>query len=163
MRVRVIVLMAYAACFAGGNWQIASATHPDLHHDDPHHHDPHHDPHHHDPHHDPHHNIGPHHHAGDMHSIITAPHFVDHRDLHLWHAGFGLHGSATHLQGDADGDSDIDGADFLSWQRHLGSAIAVSTAASSVPEPTSFGLLISATAVALAAKRRLSQPVHAAT
>jgi hypothetical protein len=54
-------------------------------------------------------------------------------DLALWRGAFGP--SAV---GDADDDNDTDGADFLAWQRQLGSGAG---AASSVPEPASTGLL----------------------
>jgi hypothetical protein len=36
-------------------------------------------------------------------------------DLGTWKAGFGTSPSATHLHGDADGDGDVDGRDFLIW------------------------------------------------
>lgn len=54
-------------------------------------------------------------------------------DLALWRSNFG--GSAIC---DADDDSDTDGADFLAWQRQLGSGTGT---AASVPEPGCAGLL----------------------
>jgi hypothetical protein len=45
------------------------------------------------------------------------------------------------VQGDADGDRDVDGADFLAWQRQLGGATAV-TAGAAVPEPASLVLIV---------------------
>ena len=54
-------------------------------------------------------------------------------DLETWKTGFGASGTATHAQGDADGDSTVSGADFLLWQRQLG----VTSAGSTIPEPKS--------------------------
>jgi len=59
-------------------------------------------------------------------------------DLGAWRAGFGVSGAATHIQGDADGDADVDGADFLVWQRQLG----VMSADRTIPEPKSCTLAI---------------------
>ena len=42
------------------------------------------------------------------------------------------------MEGNADGDGDVDGADFLAWQRELGS-----TAAVAVPEPATLLVLVS--------------------
>jgi T5SS/PEP-CTERM-associated repeat protein len=47
-------------------------------------------------------------------------HAVAGADLAKWKTGFGVAIGATHMQGDADGDGDADGADFLLWQRQLG-------------------------------------------
>ena len=66
--------------------------------------------------------------------------------------------------GDFDGDLDVDGADFLKWQRDLGDATSLadwqtgygpsaSTSLSAVPEPTSL-LLASLGLTALALRRR---------
>jgi len=38
-------------------------------------------------------------------------------DLPIWEASYGATSITPHSQGDADGDSDVDGADFLAWQR----------------------------------------------
>ncbi len=43
-------------------------------------------------------------------------------------------------QGDADGDLDVDGGDFLVWQRQLGSPL-VTSAAERVPEPGALTLV----------------------
>ena len=66
---------------------------------------------------------------------------VNQADLAVWENGFGTSGNATRSQGDADTDSDVDGQDFLVWQRAVnGSSLtAVST---SVPEPSSLALLL---------------------
>ena len=68
-------------------------------------------------------------------------------------AGFGVSGTATHLQGDADGDLDVDGSDFLVWQRQLGGA-AVYAWATSAPEPTTAILLLLGCAAARTFTRR---------
>jgi hypothetical protein len=57
---------------------------------------------------------------------------VDGDDLTRWRTNFGT--GATHMEGNANDyqDADVDGADFLLWQRQLGS---VPAAAAAVPEP----------------------------
>ena len=60
---------------------------------------------------------------------------VDAADLAKWQGDFGVNGDS-----DADNDNDSDGADFLTWQRQLGSARAVSATAA-VPEPSSIAAL----------------------
>ena len=51
-------------------------------------------------------------------------------DLDRWVTGFGPNDSA-----DANGDGVSDGADLLTWQRHLGSGGSIASAVASVPEP----------------------------
>jgi hypothetical protein len=41
------------------------------------------------------------------------------------------------MQGNADGDLDVDGADFLTWQRQLGSAATAVADSMAVPETKS--------------------------
>ena len=43
---------------------------------------------------------------------------VDATDLGVWQIGYGT--GIAHNQGDADGDADVDGRDFLAWQRQYG-------------------------------------------
>jgi len=81
---------------------------------------------------------------------------VDGDDLSAFEGGFGMSGGAalsdgemtggvTLSDGDMNGDGDVDGADFLVWQRYFGvtsnppSLVSGSTA---VPEPSSFFLSI---------------------
>jgi len=45
------------------------------------------------------------------------------------------------MQGDADGDNDADGGDFLIWQRQLGGASASSSITAAVPEPDAMALI----------------------
>jgi hypothetical protein len=94
---------------------------------------------------------------------FDASDFVDAGDLNSWRTGFGDATTAAH--GDADGDGDADGADFLSWQRDVGDSAppleffdaaidaAVASAAAPVPEPTT-AALIALPLAALARRRR---------
>jgi len=96
---------------------------------------------------------------------------VDGGDLNRWITGFGEVNRAAEVAqslGDANGDRDVDGADFLSWQRDLGETppdiamfdaaidAAVSGAVSAVPEPSA-GALIALGMTALAVRRRVAQ------
>ncbi len=158
MRTPSLVVVVGLGLFVSLNGPrvIAQDTHPQ----DPTHYDPHQvDPHHVDPHHhvDPPHHTDPHHHAGDSHSGTPTPHLVDGNDLHLWHTSFGLHGIATHMQGNADNDLDVDGTDFLMWQRQLGSEIASAPGSSNIPEPNSLIVAVSAGALGFAARRQFAK------
>jgi fibronectin-binding autotransporter adhesin len=76
---------------------------------------------------------------------------VDPTDLAIWKGAFNLN-----QLGDADGDNDSDGADFLLWQQQFGSApavVVVQPAAAAVPEPSAAALLL--VAMAGAGWRRL--------
>jgi hypothetical protein len=75
--------------------------------------------------------------------------------------------TAPTQQGDFDGDSDVDGADFLKWQKELGGPLTAADLAlwkanygasaigaiGAVPEPAS-GIVAAMTAAALALARR---------
>jgi hypothetical protein len=63
--------------------------------------------------------------------------------------GFGATGAATHLQGDADADHDVDGNDFLIWQRQLVGGQAGQSTSQSAPEPASVLLVALGTAAIL--------------
>jgi len=65
---------------------------------------------------------------------------VDGADLGFWSAGFGIN-DALLVDGDFDLDTDVDGADFLKWQRQFGSGVPALSAAAAVPEPSSITLL----------------------
>jgi hypothetical protein len=70
-------------------------------------------------------------------------------DLSIWEAGFGST-SAVHADGDADEDNDVDGADFLIWQRdYTGDLVTLLSAATAVPEPSTPVLWITAFALIL--------------
>jgi hypothetical protein len=67
---------------------------------------------------------------------------VNGADLARWRTNFGT--GATLLQGNADGalgDLDVDGHDFLLWQRQLG-RVADLAVSGVVPEPASLSLLV---------------------
>jgi hypothetical protein len=50
-------------------------------------------------------------------SDFNADGFVDNADLTIWEASYGITSGAGQSQGDADDDGDVDGHDFLDWQR----------------------------------------------
>ena len=77
---------------------------------------------------------------------------VDAADLALLTAGFGVTGSATHAQGDATRDGNVDGADLIFWQQQLGLSNAAGALAA--PEPGSFGMVLSGCAALGVARRR---------
>lgn len=52
---------------------------------------------------------------------------IDAPDLANWKTGFGTVGTATKPQGDYDVDRDVDGVDFLAWQRTLGQTVPSGT------------------------------------
>jgi hypothetical protein len=62
---------------------------------------------------------------------------VNGADLAQWKGDFGVNGLS-----DANNDGDSDGADFLIWQRNLGTGVPVNAAATPVPEPASFALVV---------------------
>jgi hypothetical protein len=63
---------------------------------------------------------------------------VNATDLGTWKSNFGT--GTTNAQGDANGDSKVDGADFLVWQNQLGQLPTSVAAAGAVPEPAAAGL-----------------------
>ncbi len=68
---------------------------------------------------------------------------VDAADLSAWEQGFGTASGADPADGDADLDTDVDGADFLAWQSELtGTAVSLSATAHPVPEPAATALLL---------------------
>jgi hypothetical protein len=76
--------------------------------------------------------------------------FVRIDDLMILREGYGMESGATYAQGDADLDGDVDGADFLVWQRNLNAPVA-SAAGAPVPEPGAAALIADA---ALALRRQ---------
>jgi hypothetical protein len=82
---------------------------------------------------------------------------IDAQDLALWTSGFG-DSPAAQFDGDADGDQDADGADFLTWQRNLG---AIS--ATAVPEPSAAVIILAIAVVSpLRCRRRLRRRLRTA-
>ncbi len=77
---------------------------------------------------------------------------VDGEDLARWRLGYGSRGYPAREAGDADADLDVDGRDFLVWQRQVGAA----SAAQATPEPASVVLLALAAMPCLGAGRRRS-------
>ena len=75
---------------------------------------------------------------------------VDALDVHQWKMAFG-----TGAGGDGDGDRDSDGADFLNWQRTLGTSGYEEIEVSTVPEPKLLGLLVIGLAAAVGATHRM--------
>ncbi len=67
--------------------------------------------------------------------------YVDNDDLiNNWQLGYGTSAGAGIINGDADTDADVDGADFLVWQSNFtGATPAVSAA--TIPEPSCFALI----------------------
>ena len=95
-------------------------------------------------------------------SVVSAPQFsadfdedgdVDGDDLNTrWKPGFG----ASSTIADADDDGDSDGADFLEWQRQVGSGLAVA-AGGVVPEPGAMVLATLAAGILVYRRRRLDR------
>jgi CubicO group peptidase (beta-lactamase class C family) len=79
---------------------------------------------------------------------------VDDDDLPVWQGSYGM----TTLA-DADGDGDSDGADFLEWQRQLGTGLPAISLSAAVPEPATFPLLM----LAATCLRRLSSELRVST
>jgi hypothetical protein len=71
---------------------------------------------------------------------------VDGDDLVVWKAAYGVNAN-----GDADGDQDSDGQDFLLWQRNVGN---MTTGISAVPEPSAVLLAAVAGLACLGGSRR---------
>ena len=62
---------------------------------------------------------------------------VDGADFHTWQRGYGLTDvSASHVNGDANGDEFIDDADLAVWEAQFGGTSTL--AGATVPEPSSW-------------------------
>ena len=80
---------------------------------------------------------------------------VGHLDPTTWEADYGEIGSAGREDGDADGDLDVDGADFLPWQRQFtGDPAPPLSASTTVPESSSIVLLVGLVALLFAHRQR---------
>jgi hypothetical protein len=66
---------------------------------------------------------------------------VDSVDFDLWNTGFGLSEDALLTDGDFDDDDDVDGFDFLKWQRQFGSGVPLQAVIATVPEPGSLAMM----------------------
>lgn len=84
---------------------------------------------------------------------------VDQADLAIWQANMGITSGASILQGDADGDGDVDGNDYLEWLEQFtnggvpGSPVPSSSPAA-VPEPAGLAMMSIGAMLALAYRRR---------
>jgi hypothetical protein len=71
---------------------------------------------------------------------------VDATDLATWQSNYGLASGATRAQGDANGDGQINGRDFLIWQRQ---STGGTSSIAAVPEPASFTMLVGALGIVM--------------
>lgn len=69
-------------------------------------------------------------------------------DLVNWNLGFGRSESAARIDGNANGDQFVDGADFLIWQGDFDGLQDSSLAQQAVPEPEGVALLLTAYLIA---------------
>lgn len=76
---------------------------------------------------------------------------TDGTDLALLRSGYGDAGGATPAGGDANGDGQVDGNDFLRWQRGL--LVVASSQPALVPEPSA--VVLACIALALTSRRSL--------
>lgn len=76
-------------------------------------------------------------------------------DLAIWKTGFGTQTGATKAQGNTNPgvDGDVDGEDYLEWQREFG-LTGASPAVGIVPEPAGAALALIAVAAFFATRRR---------
>ncbi len=72
---------------------------------------------------------------------------IDASDLATFESHFGVSQGASFAEGDADSDGDVDGQDFLRWQRQLRTQPTLSAASHTVPEPSTSLLLLGAIAL----------------
>lgn len=77
---------------------------------------------------------------------------VDGRDFLTWQRGFG--GPGNNLAGDANGDGQVNSADYGIWRSQFGSTGLTSAAGSPVPEPASLVLFACAVGLFAAARRK---------
>jgi hypothetical protein len=74
--------------------------------------------------------------------------FVDQLDLSILKFGFGAVSNAMQLNGDADGDQEVDGADFLLWQQQFG-MWAGAAVGGQIPEPSALCVALMSVGVAV--------------
>jgi hypothetical protein len=79
--------------------------------------------------------------------------FVDGDDLTVWRSNFGVVGTATTQTGDADGDLDVDGADYLMWQQQFTGSAAAGPNQAAVPEPSALLLAVGGSLMTLCRRR----------
>ena len=76
---------------------------------------------------------------------------VDGTDYLAWQSSFG---STTNLAADGNGNGTIDSADYTIWRDNYGMRLPAAPASSSVPEPTSLGLVVLAATCVLCRSTR---------
>ena len=79
---------------------------------------------------------------------------VDSQDLAIWEMNYPIGSGAMQTMGDADGDGDVDGSDFLKIQMDLGGPPSLMAAVAAVPEPSA--LLLALSALAFGFRRRVA-------
>ena len=77
---------------------------------------------------------------------------VDEIDLGFWFSGYGVNDL-----GDADGDGETNGLDYLIWQQQFGQTAAITVNTEAVPEPTSLVLICSLTLLTNSCRVRSSR------
>jgi hypothetical protein len=111
--------------------------------------------------------------AGQTGSINAAPPLasadfnssgaVNAADLELWRTGFGKDTAAVRVDGNADADGDVDGNDFLIWQRQVTTPNAAggsTPSVSAVPEPGTAGMALVALAALTGTRLKRKRPVE---
>ena len=80
---------------------------------------------------------------------FNGDYLVGAEDLALLQAGYGKGDNLAGIEdGDANGDGETNGIDFLEWQRHFGAGSgAVSATSTQVPEPSTMWLLLAGLAL----------------
>ncbi len=78
---------------------------------------------------------------------------VDDDDLAIWKTGFGIFSNVTQAMGDANRNGQIDGADFLIWQREA--TIAAAPPSTAIPEPSTITILVAGLALFLVRRAAL--------
>jgi parallel beta-helix repeat protein len=91
--------------------------------------------------------------------------YVDDKDLNIWEDHFGTTAGANRSDGDADCDGDVDGIDFLSWQRNIsgGTSLGAVAASSASSVPTDAGAESLGAAIEASVTTTLGDPPLAAS
>ncbi len=82
---------------------------------------------------------------------------VDDADLAIWTANFGVASGAQPTEGDAEGNGDVAGGDFLDWQQQWNPGAAAIGSAASIPEPAT-AALVAAAGFIVTCSRRAARP-----
>jgi len=68
----------------------------------------------------------------------------------------GLGGGTTLAEGDSDGSMSVDGIDFANWESMFGDTVTLLAAVQVVPEPSTLGLLLVGALASITMRRRSS-------